>query len=176
MRQTEATGYISHLFHLVLVTHSHSYQSVLKPHRLTLLFAAGLGAGQPGRPALLGDPPQTADATASRCAKDDLCLSAMALCFFGCLSNTPVNSQLARLSGRLPATDVSENYLLWIFFPLWATSQKNLLWPVLRFSFCYHPNFLPRVYSVAFASAEMERISVLKLCGVKPGERGHRAH
>lgn len=83
MRQTEATGYISHLFHLVLATHCHSYQSILKPHRLTLLFAAGLGAGQPGRPALLGDPPQTADTTASRCAKDGLCLSAMALCSLG---------------------------------------------------------------------------------------------
>lgn len=82
VRQTEVTGYTSQLFHLGLATCCHSYQSVLKPHRLTLLFAAGPGAGQPGRPALLGDPPQTADTTASRCVKDDLCLSSMALCSF----------------------------------------------------------------------------------------------
>lgn len=83
-RQTEVTGYTSHLFHLVLATCCHSfYQSVLKPHRLTLLFEAGPWAGQPGRLALLGDPPQTANTSASRCAKDDLCLSVMALCSLG---------------------------------------------------------------------------------------------
>lgn len=34
VRQTEVTGYTSHLFHLALAIHCHSfYQSVLKPHR-----------------------------------------------------------------------------------------------------------------------------------------------
>ena len=90
VRQTEATGYTSHWCHLVLATCCYSpCQSVLGPHRPTLLFATAPGAGQPGRPALLGEPPWTPDAIASRGAKDYLCLSAMALCFLG----TPLTPQ-----------------------------------------------------------------------------------
>lgn len=123
VRQTEVT---SHLFHLFLPTCYHSYQSVLKPHTLTLLFAAGPGAGQPERPALLGDPLQTADTTASRCAKDDLCLSSMALCSLG----VPLTPQ----STACQASCYSWVWK-WIFFPLWTTSQKKFLWPELGFKF-----------------------------------------
>lgn len=103
------------------------------------------------------------------------------LVFLGCHFNTPVTSQPARLSDRLPAMDVSENiYYSFFFFPFLNYVSKKICFDQsygLNFlaSSYYDLNFLPSGYSVFFASAEFGRIFVVELCWGKIRRKGEKS-
>lgn len=97
----------------------------------------------------------------------------------GCPFNTSVTSHPARLSDRLPATDMSENFYYSFFSVLYELLLKNICFGQsysLKFlaSGNYDLNFA-RGYSVFFASAEFRRIFMVELCCCKTRRKGEHS-